>query len=79
MLKRDLSLWSSIKEFAHSAQFSLYLFCVNCCQVERLAGAGRLGVGVTKLPFSLGLVSSTGQPLVETYHGVQVVATYTLK
>ena len=46
---------------------------------EKLLPSGKLGVGVTELPFTFDLVSGTGHALVETYHGVNVSVAYTLK
>ena len=44
-----------------------------------LLGAGKLSVGTTEFPFSVELRSGTGQQLVETFHGVHVIASYVLK
>lgn len=44
-----------------------------------LLPAGKLNVGVTKVPFSLELRSTTGVEMVETYHGVHILASYLLK
>ena len=46
---------------------------------EKLLPSGKLGVGLTELPFTFDLVSGTGQALMETYHGVNVSVTYTLR
>ena len=46
---------------------------------EKLLPSGKLGVGMTELPFTFDLVSGTGQALMETYHGVNVSVTYTLR
>ena len=44
-----------------------------------LLAAGKLAVGTTEFPFSTELRSGTGLQLVETYHGVHVIANYVLK
>ena len=46
---------------------------------EKLLPSGKLGVGVTELPFTFDLVSGTGLALMGTYHGVNVSVTYTLR
>ena len=40
---------------------------------------GKLKVGVTEVPFSLGLRSTTGLELMETYHGAHILISYLLK
>ena len=62
------------------------LHCALCvyCNVmlgacEKLLPSGKLGVGMTELPFTFDLVSGTGHALMETYHGVNVSVTYTLR
>ena len=58
-------------------------WCAHCVLMlgacQKLLPSGKLGVGVTELPFTFDLVSGTGQALVETYHGVNVTVNYTLK
>ena len=44
-----------------------------------LLAAGKLSVGTTELPFSTELRSGTGLQLVETFHGVHVIANYVIK
>ena len=36
-------------------------------------------MGVTKVPFSIELRSTTGVEIVETYHGVHILVSYLLK
>ena len=52
------------------------IFAGNC---EKLLGPGKLNVGVVKLPFTFELKSNTGQELLETYHGVNVIVNYIIK
>ena len=44
-----------------------------------LLAPGKLSVGTTEFPFSVELRPSSGVQLVETYHGVHVVASYVLR
>ena len=44
-----------------------------------LLPAGKLNVGVTKVPFSVELRPTAGVEMVETYHGVHILVSYLLK